>query len=346
MTNPDLKWETTAQVNVGIDAGFFNDRLLVTADWYRKKTKDLLFNVPLPVTSGYTTSLQNIGKVQNQGVELGIATINVEGAFSWTTNFNIAANRNEVLDLGNAKDVPTGSASGHLQLANSGILRVGEPVGIFYGLIFDGIFQNAEEVAASAQKTAKPGDRRYVDVKEDGAINSSDRVILGQAQPKLIFGFSNNFSFKGFDLSVFFQGVQGNSLYNINRYELESMTGISNQSAEVLNRWTSTNPSNTIPRALSSTTSYQVTSRQIEDGSYIRLRNIQLAYNLPSSMLERVKLNSAKIYVSGQNLLTFTDYSGYDPEVSRYGQETLSQGTDYGSYPAAKMYLIGVNISF
>ncbi|MBT1708455.1 TonB-dependent receptor [Fulvivirgaceae bacterium PWU5] len=346
MANPDLKWETTEQVNVGIDAGFFNDRLLVTADWYKKKTKDLLFNVPLPVTSGYTTSLQNIGKVQNEGVELGLATINVEGAFTWTTNFNIAANRNKVLDLGNAKDVPTGSASGHLQLANSGILRVGEPVGIFYGLIFDGIFQNAEEIAGSAQKNAKPGDRRYVDVKEDGAINSSDRVILGQAAPKFIFGFSNSFSYKGFDLNVFFQGVQGNSIYNINRYELESMTGISNQSAEVLNRWSPTNPSNTIPRAISATTSYQVTSRQIEDGSYIRLRNVQLAYNLPSTVLDRIKLTSAKIYISGQNLLTITDYSGYDPEVSRYGQETLSQGTDYGSYPSAKMYLIGVNIGF
>jgi TonB-linked SusC/RagA family outer membrane protein len=348
IANPNLKWETTAQTDIGVDLGLFNDRILLTADVYQKKTKDLLYNVSLPVTSGYTTSLQNIGKVENKGVELGINSINVEGDFTWTTNFNIAANRNKITDLGAVKgDIPVGGASGHLQLANSGILRVGEPVGVFFGYIADGIFQNAEEIAASSQKSAKPGDRRYVNTNNsDDVINAADRVILGQAQPKFTFGFSNTFTYKGFNLNVFFQGSQGNKIFNINKFELESMTGISNQSATVLDRWTPDNHSNTMPRANTSLASYQVTSHQIEDGSYIRLRNIQLGYTVPTEALKRFRLTSARVYVSGQNLLTITDYSGYDPEVSRYGQETLSQGTDYGSYPAAKMYLVGLNLGF
>jgi len=212
-------------------------------------------------------------------------------------------------------------------------------------LITDGIFQNADEIAKSAQKNAKVGERRYLDVKPDGVINSSDRVILGKAQPDYIYGFTNNFSYKGIDLAVFFQGVHGNSIFNINRFEQESMTGVSNQSAAVLDRWTPTNPSKTIPRAASVGSPYQVTSRQVEDGSYLRLRNIQLGYNLPVKWLKPAGLTAVRIYVSGQNLWTETKYSGYDPEVSRYNQETLSQGIDYGSYPANKAFLVGLNIT-
>jgi TonB-dependent starch-binding outer membrane protein SusC len=248
------------------------------------------------------------------------------------------------LDLGKISgDVPSGQASGHLQLSNSGILRVGEPLGVFYGLRTDGIFQNQNEIDASAQKTAKPGERRYVDVNADGAINASDRVILGYAQPDFFFGFTNNFSFKGFDLVVFFQGVQGNSIFNMNRFELESMTGVR---SAVLDRWTADNPSNVIPRAASVGVPYQVTDRQIEDGSYIRLKNIQLGYTFSGSYLDKLKISSARLYVSGQNLLTITDYSEYDPEVSRFGGDAFSFGTDYGSYPTAKMLLAGATISF
>lgn len=347
IANPNLKWENTAQLDIGLDLGLFNDRVIITTDWYYKKTRDLLYSIPLPVTTGYLTSLQNIGKVENKGIEFSISTVNIDRALRWTTNFNISANRGKILDLGNVSgDIPAGSASGHLQLANSGILRLGEPIGVFYGLVTDGIFQNQEEINASAQKSAKPGDRRYKDLTPDGVINSADRTILGYVQPDFIFGFTNNFSYKGFDLSIFFMGSQGNSVYNINRYELESLTGVSNQSTAVLDRWTPTNPSNEIPRATSTGNPYQVTSRQVEDGSYIRLRNIQLGYTFPTAWLERIKLSSAKLYISGQNLLTITDYSGYDPEVSRFGQDNLSQGVDYGSYPTAKMYLVGLNIGF
>lgn len=345
--NPNLKWESTAQLDFGVDLSLFKNRIQVTADWYQKKTSDLLYNVSLPITTGFSTSLQNIGKVKNTGVELTLNTINFTGKdFEWSTSFNISWNKNEILDLGDVTgDIPVGSASGHLQLANSGILRVGAPVGVFFGLITDGIFQNADEIAKSAQKNAKVGERRYLDVKPDGVINSSDRVILGKAQPDYIYGFTNNFSYKGIDLAVFFQGVHGNSIFNINRFEQESMTGVSNQSAAVLDRWTPTNPSKTIPRAASVGSPYQVTSRQVEDGSYLRLRNIQLGYNLPVKWLKPAGLTAVRIYVSGQNLWTETKYSGYDPEVSRYNQETLSQGIDYGSYPANKAFLVGLNIT-
>lgn len=343
--NPDLRWETTAQLNFGLDLGLLKNRITITTDWYQKKTRDLLYNVSLPITSGYSTSLQNIGKVKNEGFEFALNTVNFNGAFQWNTNFNISFNKNEILDLGDVTgDIPAGGASGHLQLGNSGILRVGQPIGVFYGLVTDGIFQNAAEVAASGQKNAKPGERRYKDIVADGVINSSDRVILGHAQPDYTFGFTNNFSYKGFDLSVFIQGVEGNSIFNLNRYELESLTGIHNQSVKVLERWTPTNPSNTMPRASSAGAPYQVTSQQVEDGSYIRLKNVQLGYNFSSELLKKIKLSNAKIYISGQNLLTKTKYSGYDPEVSRFGQDNLSQGIDYGSYPSTKIFLIGLNI--
>ncbi|RAJ11114.1 TonB-linked SusC/RagA family outer membrane protein [Chitinophaga skermanii] len=343
--NPNLKWETTAQLDFGFDLSMFNSRVEVTVDVYQKDTRDLLYNISLPITSGYFTSLQNVGKVRNQGLEFSLNTTNVTGKFQWNTNFNIAFNRNEIMDLGNVKgDIPSGQASGHLQLGNSGILRVGSPIGVFFGYKTDGIFQNADEIKNSAQKNAKPGDRRFVDVTGDGVISTADRVILGKAQPDFTYGFTNNFSYKGFDLSVFFQGVQGNSIFNLNRFEQESMTGVANQSTAVLDRWTPTNPSKTIPRANSSGQPYQITDRQVEDGSYLRLRNIQLGYNLPEKWLKRVNMTSVKIYVSGQNLATWTKYSGFDPEVSRFGQDNLSMGTDYGSYPAAKIYLVGLNI--
>jgi TonB-dependent starch-binding outer membrane protein SusC len=347
IANPNLQWEPTAQSNIGLDLGLFTNRIVLTADYYKKKTTKLLYDVPLPITTGYSTSLQNVGSIGNEGIELSLSTVNIERAFKWNTNFNISANKNEILNLGSITgDVPSGQASGHLQLSNSGILRVGEPLGVFFGLKTDGIFQNQAEVDASAQKTAKPGDRRFVDQNADGAINASDRVILGYAQPKFSFGFTNNFSFKGFDLTVFLQGVQGNSVFNVNRFELESMTGVSNQSTVVLDRWTPENPSNEIPRATSQGVPYQVTDRQIEDGSYIRLKNIQLGYTFSGSVLEKLKISNVRLYVSGQNLVTITDYTGFDPEVSRFGGDAFSFGTDYGSYPVAKMWLAGVNLSF
>ena len=346
VANPNLKWESTSQFDLGIDLGLWNNRLMVTADYYQKKTTDLLLSVPMPFTSGFSSSLQNLGSVNNTGVELGITSKNFEGKFRWTTSFNIAFNRNEVLDLGGQKEFIAGEASGHLQLPSSGIVRVGEPVGVFYGYIADGIFQDQGEVDKSAQKSAKPGDRRYVDQNSDGVINGSDRVILGQAQPKVFGGLTNTFNYKNFELSVFLQGVSGNSILNINRFELESLTGVSNQSRETLNRWTPTNHSNTIPRANAAGNPYAISSRQVENGSYLRVKNITFAYNLPSAVVRKIRAESIRLYVSAQNYITWTKYSGFDPEVSRFGQSTLSQGIDYGSYPGSKTIIGGISIAF
>ena len=345
VANPDLRWETTWQSNVGVDVGLWNNRLSLTADYYNKKTVDLLLDVPLPYITGYATATQNLGSLRNRGVELGINSNNLTGGFKWSTNFNIAANRNKVLELGGQTEFAAGESSGHLQLPNSGVVRVGQPIGLFNGYQTDGIFQNQAEVDASAQKTAKPGDRRYVDQDGNGVLNAQDRVILGYAQPKFFGGLTNTFSYKGVELSIFMQGTSGNSIFNVNRFELESLTGVSNQSREVLGRWTPENPSTTIPRANAVGNSYVISSRQVEDGSYLRVRNINLAYTLPAALVGKIKLYSVKVYVSAQNWITFTNYSGYDPEVSRFGQNALSLGTDYGSYPANKMVLAGLNIS-
>jgi hypothetical protein len=303
-------------------------------------------NVPLPITSGYTTALKNLGKIRNKGFEFGLNTVNINnGPFRWNTNFNMAATRNEVLDLGDIAEFASGEASGHLQLSFSGLVRVGEPIGIFYGLKTDGIFQTPEEVLNSAQKSAKPGDRRYQDLDGNGVINAGDRTIIGRAAPKFFGGITNNFSYKAFELSVFLQGVYGNSIFNINRFEMESLTGVSNQSREVLDRWTPTNPSNTMPRANANGNAYQISDRQIEDGSFLRVKNITLSYNLPAGVAQVARLQHVKLYAALNNYFTFTRYSGYDPEISRFGQSTLSMGSDYGSYPASKNFTLGVNIT-
>lgn len=345
--NPNLKWETTGQFDVGLDIGFLQNRITLTTDFYYKKTKDLLLNVTLPWTSGFVQTLENLGQVENKGVELAIHSENLTGAFSWNTNFNISANRNKVINLGSIQEFfPAGNIDALLKITNMGIVRVGEPLGQFYGLLADGIFQNQREVDVSAQKTAKPGDRRYVDLNNDGVINGNDRSIVGNAQPKFIGGITNTFSYKGVELSVFLQGVYGNDILNINRFELEQLNGFTNTSKNTLNRWTPTNPSTTIPRASLSGSAYNLSNIQVEDGSYLRAKSISIAYNLPAAISNKANLKNAKIYVSALNLFTITNYSGYDPEVSRFGQNNLLQGADYGSYPGMKSIMVGLNLGF
>ncbi|KAA9036654.1 TonB-dependent receptor [Ginsengibacter hankyongi] len=344
IANPDLKWESTSQSDVGLDISFFNNRLSLTADAYIKHTKDLLLNITIPGTSGYSSALKNIGEVENKGVEFGINSENIAGAFKWTTDFNISFNKNTVLNIGNVSQIFAGQTANIAQNVSSGIIEVGKPLGSFYGYVTDGVFQASDKIASSAQPSAKPGDRRYKDLNGDNKINDNDRTILGQAQPKFLGGITNNFSFKGFELSVFLQGVYGNSILNANRFELEYLSGTTNQDRDMLNRWTPTNTNTDIPRASVNRPANVISNRQVEDGSYLRLKNIQLAYNLPENALKLAKIRSLKIYVSAQNYITWTRYSGYDPEVNRYGQDNVSQGFDYGSYPAAKTILFGLNL--
>ncbi|QNL51912.1 TonB-dependent receptor [Olivibacter sp. SDN3] len=335
VANPNLRWESTAQFDVGLDLALFDERVQITTDFYHKKTVDLLLDVAIPGSSGFTSALQNAGSMLNKGVEFSLNTVNIDRALRWETSFNITFNRNKVLDLGGDFERPAGQASPGRQIPYSGILRVGEPVGIFYGYLTDGLFQSQEEIDASPQPNVELGDRRYKDVNQDGVLDGNDRVILGYAQPDFFYGFTNNISYGGLDLSVFFQGVQGNSILNLN---LNAETNINVPDA--LNRWTPTNTDTDIPRsALGS----RITNKQVEDGSFLRLRNVTLGYNLPQRMISRY-LRSLRIYVSGQNLLTFTSYTGFDPEVNAFGQANLSIGVDRGSYPMAKTFMFGLNI--
>jgi TonB-linked SusC/RagA family outer membrane protein len=348
--NTDLAWETTYQTDLGLDLSLIDSRINITADYYNKKTVNLLFGFPLPATTGQSNFVKNVGTLKNNGFEFGLNTVNTKGAFKWTTTFNIATNRNKAIDIGTtSKNLPSGGSISPAFITSIGVLTPGQPVGNFFGYEFLGIYQNQAEIDASPKPTSgipKPGDRKYADLNGDNVINTDDRKVLGQAQPKVYGGITNNISYKGFDFSLFIQGVSGNSVLNSNRFELENLTGINNQSREVLNRWTPTNPSNTIPRANRNGGVSLLSSRQVEDGSFIRIKNLVFGYTLPESVTKNLRLASCRVYFSSQNLHTFTKYSGLDPEVSRFGATTLTSGVDYGSYPTNRSYLLGLNVSF
>ena len=224
---------------------------------------------------------------------------------------------------------------------------MGLPLGSFYGYITDGVYQTAAEIAKLADAQAKkPGDRKYRDLNGDNLINDLDRTIIGSAQPKYIGGITNTFSYKGVELSVFFQGVSGNQILNANRFELEYLNGTTNQDRDMLKRWSPTNTNTDIPRATSTRPANRISTRQIEDGSYLRLKNLQIAYTLSSSVIRFLNVQSVRVYASAQNMVTWTNYSGFDPEVNRFGQDSRSQGFDYSGYPAAKTLFFGLNVSF
>ena len=350
VANKNLTWESTSQTDVGLDVGLFNERLIFTADYYYKKTEDLLYNVPLPEYSGYTTSLQNMGSVLNKGWEFSVSTVNLNGSLKWNTDFNISFNRNKILDLAGG-DVLYSTVPGHMLSSDSQVLREGEVIGAFYGWIFDGVYQQGDNFSAEPNK--KPGNIKYRDVtgrdasgkldgKPDGSVNMDDRVIIGNPHPDFIFGLNNDFKYKNFDLNIFIHGSVGNDMMNYTRMELDWLAGKSNATKDALNRWTSTNTNTDVPM-VSGGNKAEVSTRWVEDGSYVRLKNIALGYNLQGSILQRFNLSSLRVYISAQNFFTFTKYSGYDPEVS-FRDSNTNVGLDYGSYPNVKSLTIGVNI--
>lgn len=347
IANPDLSWETTSQADVGVDVGLFNGRLTATADVYLKRTRDLLLNLTIPSTSGFSSAIKNLGRVENKGIELTIFTKNLTGDFQWNTELNISTNKNSVLDIGGAKEIFAGEVANIGENLNPGIIRVGLPLGSFYGYITDGVYQTDAEIAQLADAQAiKPGDRKYLDLNNDNVINDLDRTIIGTAQPKYVGGITNTFSYKGIELSAFFQGVYGNDILNTNRFKLEYLNGTTNQSKDMLKRWTPANTNTDIPRATSTRPANRISSRQIEDGYYLRLKNLQLAYTFSPLFISKLKVQSIRVYASLQNFVTWTNYSGFDPEVNRFGQDNRSQGFDYSSYPAAKTVFFGLNVSF
>ena len=358
IANDELKWETSAQQNIGVDIGLFKNRITITADYYKSITSDLLFNVPLPQYSGYTTQIKNIGKIENKGFEFAVNSKNLTGNFEWNTDFNISFNTNKVLALPGGTDIIYANAPGHMVgIGNSAqILRVGQPVGSFFGWKYDGVYQAGATFVPGGGFEQAAGGESFRDIsgkkdangaqlfQPDGILNNDDRTVIGNPNPDFIWGFNNEFTFRNFDLNCFIQGSQGNDVLSYTLMELETLSGINNVTTEGLNRWTSTNTNTNIPRGFAGRPQ-RVSSRFIFDGSYLRVKNLALGYNLPDETLKKIKLLRVRFYVSAQNIFTATKYRGYDPEVN-YRNSNLNAGVDYASYPNAKSYTAGINIIF
>ncbi|MBO5549702.1 MAG: TonB-dependent receptor [Prevotella sp.] len=347
--NPELKWEKTASYNVGISSGFFKGRLNVTFDAYYKKTTDLLLQVPVEGVTGYDTSLRNIGAVTNKGVELEVGAILIDRKdLKWNVNASIAHNKNEVTSLGKATTIIPSISGATLGYISPLIVAVGEPLGTFYGYKFKGIVQSEEQAATLTPQTInklEPGNPYYEDVNGDGVVNTEDQTTLGNSQPKFTYGLNTTLKYKNWDLFVNFAGSYGNKLYNGLATRLTKGSTYYNSLAVVADRWTPTNPSNTIQKASNDLTVVS-DSRYVEDASYLRIKNIQLGYTLPVPQVS--KDARLRLYVSLQNFFTITNYSGYDPEGGRNGaneQSGLYQGIDMATYPTAKTVLFGINVT-
>lgn len=364
LPNKGLKWETTEQWNVGVDLGFLKERISVTADWYRKTTKDLLLTAALPPSSGYISAMKNIGKIRNEGFEFTLNTTNIQTrSFKWTTNFNIAFNRNKVLEL--AEDQLSLQSSAlfdqNYNSQSSYIAKVGYPMGTMYGYLYEGTYKYEDFNKSGNSYTLKPniphytsenntqpGMPKYKDLNGDGIIDSNDCTMIGNGLPKHTGGFTNNFEYKGLDLSVFFQWSYGNDVLNANKLFFESSANKTrdlNQYASYANRWTPDNPYSDIPVASNSSSNKVFSSRIIEDGSFLRLKTVTLGYTLPAKFIRKWKLDTARIYVAGQNLWTLSGYSGYDPEVS-IREGALTPGLDFSAYPRAYSISFGINLGF
>jgi TonB-linked SusC/RagA family outer membrane protein len=346
MANPNLKWESTAQFDVGIDAGILDNRINFTAEYYVKQTRDLLALVPLAMSSGFSSVLLNLGQINNYGVELSTTANVLVNEFKWDVSANFSANRNKVIKVAvDGGEFLAPSLTSPID-APVNIIREGQPLSAFYGYQEDGLWET-DQAAGSIQPTAKAGDQRYKDTNGDGQINPQDRTILGSPYPDFIFGFNSNFSYKNFDFNLFFQGVEGVTVFNANNFSIaDGFARAGNQLAAVQDRWTPENQNINAPYPRASRTSPLLSERYFEDGSYLRLRNISLGYRFPVAGLGASWLRTARVYVSAQNMFTLTDYTGYDPEVSSTGGSDLRKGIDVGAYPSAKTYLVGLQIGF
>jgi len=345
-SNPNLTWESTAQMDIGLDIGLLQNRIGITADYYKMITSDLLFRVPVARFSGFSYQLQNIGQVQNSGVEFALNAKILTGKLKWNTNANISLNRNKILTLveneNEFNDIYYGTPpieGGGSQ--NTQLLREGESVGVFYGYLFEGVVQEGDELLTNGDGV---GGEKFTDVTPDGILDDSDRVIVGNPHPDFIWSWNNSFTYGGFDLNIFIQGSQGGDMINYTRMELGTLNGRNNVTVDALDRWTPTNTDTDIPMADISN-SPVFSNRWVEDGSYIRLKNISLGYNINESLLSKTKIRSARIYVSAQNILTLTKYKGVDPEIS-YGSGSTSMGLDYAGYPSVKSVTVGINVGF
>lgn len=354
--NKELEWEKTKQLNIGLDLGLFKNKITLTAEYYQRKTDNLILNVPLPPSFGYITSTvpQNVGSMKNNGFELQLGYNDRAGELKWNATANVSFVTNEVTRL--AEGVKNIEAGGDQDFGTYNITNtaVGEAIQSFYGWEVEGIFQTAAEVAGHATQTAStaPGDLKFRDQNKDGKIDIDDRVFLGTFIPKASYAFTAGATYKNFDLNVFFQGVQGNKIFNATRVITEGMVRFFNAGTQVLNAWTPTNTNTNIPRAISSDPNQNArpSTRFLENGSYLRLKNVMLGYTLPASSLQSLTngvVKNFRIYVSATNLLTFTDYSGFDPEVgNRTPNSSLTNGIDFAVYPQPKAFQAGIQVGF
>src|SRR5690606_8501427 len=337
ISNSQLKWETTREIDLGFDLSVLNSRLNFTFDYYKKNTEDLLASVPLAPSVGFGSILQNLGEIQNQGVEFGLEAFILEGDFSWNVSGNLSINRNEVKEIAGGSDVVTvGQTSG---LPGYNIARIGEPLGSFYGYEEDGLDET--------------GQIKFVDHNGDGEITPLDRVILGSPYPDFEFGFNTDFSYKNFNLNIFMQGVHGNDIFFATAFtNLNSFQRTQNQFADLIgNYWTEANPDpNAKYPKLSALTQMRPSDRFIFDGTYLKLKSVQLSYNFPVANLNWI--SKATLYVKATNLYTFTSYIGLDPDVNTRGSDSQSienrlfTGTDETGYPSPRIFGAGINLSF
>jgi len=335
LANPDLRWEKTAQVDAGIEVGLFNNRLNLEFDVYRKLTSDMLLSAPVPSSSGYTTVSQNIGSMENRGIELGINSVNVATPnFNWSTAFNISINRNKVIALTGGADIFSGST----------IIREGQPVGSFFGFVHQGTWSLAEESEA-ARYLKKPGDIKYQDVNQDGVINDNDRVIIGKGIPDGFGTLTNTFSHKNLELMVDLQFMYGNDVLFRSKHSAEDRTGIANSFKTVLNAWTPERQNTNIAQTRPVSAGYNTNNDtdRVQDGSFIRGRNLLLSYRFPTKMIEKIHLSRLRAFASVQNFFLRTKFQGYDPEVSTSGS-AFDQGVDLYAYPKPRVFMVGLNI--
>ena len=343
--NPDLKWETQRQLNVGIDATVLRGRIAFSVDAYHSVTNDLLLSVPLPATSGFSSQLRNIGSVQNNGVELSVTTVNVStGRLAWRSTLNVAHNRSRVLDLGTATQIfPGVRGGGFVEGGQTHIVRVGEPLGAIFGFKTIGLWQQGDTCPLTNAADCTPGEYKIVDVNGDGKIDLNDRTIVGYADPKLYGGLSNSLSYGPFSLDVFMNFSYGNQVVDMSRVFNGLSTGFMNERADVLNRWTPQNTNTDIPRA-NFARPRRIYSALVEDGSFLRLQTLTLGYQLPSRLLRGAK--AGRVYITGQNLLIATNYTGFDPEVNSMGGDPRTRGVDDGAYPRSRVWNFGVSLTF
>jgi TonB-linked SusC/RagA family outer membrane protein len=343
--NPDLKWETSTQMDIGVDMEMYDGSISFTADYYLKKTSDMLYASPIPLVAGTAAPIQNVATAENRGVELTLLYRNREHAFSYEIGGNIAFVKSEVTGLGKGGEPVL---SGFVQFANANAAKtdVGHPLASFYGYVTDGIFQTQEEVEAAAFQNAgtAPGDIRFKDLNGDNVIDIDDQTYIGNPTPAFTYGFNADLGWKGFEFNLFFSGSQGNDIFNsTTRYDFTYV----NRPSSVLDRWTGPGTSNDEPRVNLSDPNQnaRVSDRFVEDGSYLRLKTMQIAYNLPDAWLNKMKFDKFKVYMTIQNLITFTKYSGLDPEIGSVGG-SLEIGIDRGFYPQARTVMGGVSLTF